>query len=162
MHHRTCIALLGGLLVACAHPAKSQADSSFDSLTIPVSPMTCREVSLAAADSAAFAFEFVDSRGSIERQSFFAFDSTGSPVYATTQTTRVLGPTGGGWAELSAIRFSPKLWGTRARKEFAPGQPPADSANVAPVPAALLSAEDLARGRVLADWIWKHRCGARG
>jgi hypothetical protein len=138
--------------------ARVQADSAFDALTTPVSPMMCRAVALTEADSAALAFGFVDARGPIERRTVAAFDSTGSPLYATVTTTFVAGPPGGGWAELMGMRFTPTTWGTRARREFAPSALQSDSPAVAGIPVVLLLAEQLSRGRTLAEWIWAHRC----
>jgi hypothetical protein len=143
---------------ARADSTRARADSAFDALTAPVSPMMCRPIALTGADSAALAFGFVDARGPIERRTFAAFDSIGSPLYATVTTTFVAGPPGGGWAELMGMRFTPTTWGTRARREFAPDGLRADSAAVAAIPIVLLSPEQLSRGRTLAEWIWAHRC----
>ena len=150
--------LLSVGVLACAHPARSQSDTSFDSLQLPGSPMVCREVTLTSVDSAAVGLEVWDAHGPVERRIYFAYDSVGAPVYATTSSTAAFGE-GDGWAELSVIRFTPVPRGTRARKVFSTAAAVDSTRGVAGTPVVAMTAEELSRGQTLAAWLWAHRCG---
>lgn len=143
-------------LVACARPARPQADPAFDFLATPVSPLTCRQLPVTVSDSAAFVFQLVEYRTPVERTTVFAYDSAGSPRYARTSATAVLNEQGDGWAEISAIRFAPETKGIHVRKRFAASVAVPDSTNGI----TYMTPGDLARALALGNWIWAHRCAS--
>lgn len=143
-------------LIACARPARAQADSAFDFLATPLSPMMCRQLPTTAGDSAAFVFQLVEYRAPVERTTVFAYDSRGVARYARTSATAVLNERGDGWAEISSIRFAPEKKGIHVRTRFAASVLVTDSTNGI----TYMRSDDIARASALGDWIWAHRCAS--
>lgn len=148
------VIVVGLCLIASARPARAQADSTFDFLATPVSPMMCRQMPVTVDDSAAFVFQLVEYRRPVERTTVFAYDSSGSARYARTSATAVFNEQGDGWAEISAIRFAPEQKGIHVRRRFVASVVVPDSTNGI----TYMKSADLARALALGDWIWAHRC----
>ena len=147
-------------LAACPAVGVAQTSAEFDPLVLPGTVLLCRSLPTSPADSAAFAFEYVDGGGAgVQRTSFAAFDSVGQPLYMMVSAKGQHM----GFMHNVVVRFSPKGAGERVvlHSQRPPQTPPVggpDSIDRSkPVEESLTDVE-IARAKALAKWFWVHRC----
>lgn len=152
-------------LICCPRLLASQGERILTPYGVPTGPIACRIHSGAGRDSALVGYEFVDRIATTTRVSAIAYDTSGHPMAAVFILTAddssmiddkivirvdLAGSTGG-------LRFAARNGGIDSllpRQKSRSGQ-------LLPVGATELREDDVRQLRVLAEWLWKHRCEAQ-
>lgn len=139
--------------------ASAQASTGFDPLNIPGPTLVCRSIPVDPADSAAFAFEYIDgSDPTGTRISLVAFDSVGAPIFMMVHapTTNANGERR---MHVVAAQFLPKRVGGRVVITApAPMGGAADSVALRKPAETTLTDAEITHAEKLAKWFWTHRC----
>lgn len=127
-------------------------DTFFDT---PSGLFACHQLDVTAADSAASVFEFVDGE-SRPRETRAAFDSSGAPLYMTVQSVESKPAVSIG--HNVAVRFASGGIYLRIEKPIRNGEIIHTALQV--TAEEELSADEMKKSRILALWLWAHRCAA--
>ena len=150
--------LAAGLHAAVAPaPARAQTADTLDLLALPRPVMMCQSLPPTPEDSAAVVLQFLDGVERPDpRKSLVAFDSAGTPLYATfiaAQSTT----DGARTVHGIGVRF---FGADRSGTRVIASRGPRDSVATRADSVSLTDAE-VARARELAVWFWNHRCGRK-
>ena len=143
--------------------AGAQASTGFDPLDIPGLTLVCRSIPVGPADSATFAFEYIDGDDPAgTRISLVAFDSVGAPTYMMVHAPAT-SPSGERRMHIVAVQFLPKRVGGRVVITApAPIDGAADSVALRKPTEATLTDAEIVHAEKLAKWFWTHRCKDSG
>lgn len=149
------VALLAVGLHAAVAPARAQAADTLDVLAPPRPVMMCQSLPPTPEDSAAVVLQFLDGvERPLPRKSLVAFDSAGTPLYATIIAAQST-PDGGHTVHGVGVRF---FGADRGGTRVIASRGPRDSVATRADSVSLTDAE-VARARELAVWLWNRRCG---
>jgi hypothetical protein len=155
--------VLIAFLTCCVPALNAQTPTASDQLSIPNGTQMCRSVPAEPADSAAYLFQFIDARDSShDRISMIAFDSAGAPLYMLLSVPGT-NPQHERRLYMFAVQFFPTSQGGRSIvPENAAARLPTTAkgdtvGRVTPIEETLTAAE-VARAKILAEWFWAHRC----
>lgn len=151
------VALLAAGLHAAGGAARAQAADTLDVLAPPRPVMMCRSLPPTPEDSAAVVLQFLDGvERPHPRKSLVAFDSAGTPLYATIIAAQSTADGGHTVHGIGVRFFGADRGGTRVIASRGPRDSVATRAD-----SVSLTDAEVARARDLAVWFWNRRCGRK-